>query len=51
MPTVKLKDGSSVQVELDALKEFLEKNREQVLIQKTKMGRRRVETSLPASSK
>lgn len=51
MPTVLLKNGETVIVELDNLTEFLEKNRSQVVIQHKKMGKRRTQVSEPANSR
>lgn len=41
MVTVELKNGETVQVDLDDLKDFLDKNRDQVKIQHKPMGKRR----------
>ncbi|WP_013320233.1 hypothetical protein [Gloeothece verrucosa] len=41
MFTVKLKNGETVQVPLEELEEFLEKNREQIQEQHKPMGKRR----------
>lgn len=51
MATVQLKNGETVRIELDNLTEFLEKNRNQVVIQHKKMGKRRTQVSEPTNSR
>jgi hypothetical protein len=41
MFTVHLKNGNTVQIPLEQLEEFLEKNREQIQVQQKEMGKRR----------
>lgn len=41
MFTVYLKNGETVQVALEDLKDYLDKNREQIQIQQKEMGKRR----------
>lgn len=49
--TVKLKNHQIVKVPLEELETFLEEHKEQILVQKTEMGKRRTVTeSLPLSS-
>ena len=47
MFTVKLKNGETIQVPIEELEEFLEKNRDRIEIQHKQMGKRR---TAPVSS-
>ncbi|GBF81232.1 hypothetical protein [Aphanothece sacrum] len=49
MFTVELQNGQTVQVPLEELETFLEQNRDQIKIQKTKMGKRRKSKEVTSS--
>lgn len=51
MFTVYLKNGETVQVALEDLKDYLDKNRDRVQIQQKEMGKRRSDATVPTSSK
>jgi hypothetical protein len=48
---VELKNGKTVEVGIDELKDYLDSNREQVEVQSKKMGKRRSEITFSTNSK
>lgn len=51
MFTVHLKNGETVQVELEDLKDYLNNNRDTIKVQQKEMGQRRTANATPTSSK
>lgn len=49
MFTVQLKNGDTLQVPLDELEEFLEKNRDRIQIRQKKMEKRRTAVVIPTN--
>ena len=49
MFTVQLKNGDTLQVPLDELKEFLEKNRDRIQVRQKKMEKRRTAVVIPTN--
>ena len=49
MFTVQLKNGDTLQVPLDELEEFLEKNRDRIQVRQKKMEKRRTAVVIPAN--
>ena len=49
MFTVQLKNGDTLQVPLDELEEFLEKNRDRIQVRQKKMEKRRTAVVIPSN--
>ncbi|WP_146134018.1 M48 family metallopeptidase [Chlorogloea sp. CCALA 695] len=49
MFTVQLKNGDTLQVPLDELEEFLEKNRDRIQVRQKKMEKRRTAVVIPTN--